>query len=164
RRCALCQLLGDGALPLLLLVHALHAQDMPAPVDARAFVVLALKALHQLGELTLVLILHRCQRQGRGGLLVDNRAQASLTLDDSVRHAHLLAEGWKPANQLDGVHVVSNHHHLSLARLHQRGNMVQAILDDDGLLLLRLLAGLTSSGLRLEALSLLLLILRPVLH
>lgn len=43
---------------------------------------------------------------------------------------------------------MGNHHHLSLAALHQVGDVVDAILDDDGLLLVGLLAG--SAGLSLS--------------
>lgn len=52
---ALCQLAGNGALALLLLVLGLGAQDVAAPLHAGALVVLGLERLSQLGELTLVL-------------------------------------------------------------------------------------------------------------
>lgn len=61
-------------------------------------------------------------------------------LDDAVWHAHLLAQSGQPHHQLDGVHVVGDHHQLSLLVLNQGGDVVDAVLDDDGLLLVALLA------------------------
>jgi hypothetical protein len=62
-------------------------------------------------------------------------------LDDAVWHAHLLAQCGQPHHQLNGVHVVGNHHQLRLAALNQSGHVVEAKLDHQGLLLLKLLQG-----------------------
>ena len=85
-------------------------------------------------------------------------------LDNAVGHAHLPAKRWQPDDQLDGVHVVRDAHHLRLAALDQGGDVVQAELDNDRLLLLSLLASCARLCLRLEPVPLLLLVLGAVLE
>ena len=82
-------------------------------------------------------------------------------LDDAVGHSHLLAQGRQPHDQLEGVDVVRDHDHLSLAGLNEVGDVVDAKLDNNGLLLVSLLPSGTGLSLGLEALLLLLLVLRP---
>ena len=53
---ALCELLGNSPLALLELVLGLGPEDVTAPLDAWAVVVLRLEGVHQLGKLTLVLL------------------------------------------------------------------------------------------------------------
>lgn len=47
-------------------------------------------------------------------LLVDERAEAGLALDDGVGDALLAAERGEPHHQLDGVHVVGDGHEAHL--------------------------------------------------
>lgn len=57
-------------------------------------------------------------------------------LDNDIRHTHLLAEGWKPDNQLNGVHIMCDHHQLCFPLLYKSCDVVQAILHHNRLLLL----------------------------
>jgi hypothetical protein len=54
------------------------------------------------------------QRTHRRVLLVDERAEAGLALDDGVGNALLAAERGEPHHQLDGVHVVGDGHEAHL--------------------------------------------------
>lgn len=76
-----------------------------------------------------------------GSLLVDEVTQASLTLDDHVRDAHLDAQGRKPDNQFNRVDIVSNDNQLSLLGFNKGGDVAQTKFDNlrglrvDGLVL-----------------------------
>ena len=85
-------------------------------------------------------------------------------LDNAVRHSHLPAKRWQPHNELDGVHVMRDDDHLRLALLDEGRNVVEPILDDNGLLLLSLLASSAGLGLNLQPVPLLCLVLRAVLQ
>ena len=97
-------------------------------------------------------------------LPVDQAPQPSLALDDAVGDPHLAAQGGQEDHELDGIHVVSDHHQLRLLVLHQGGDSVDPCSEDR-----RPLGGditfagslLLSSG--QQPLLLLLLRLRPVL-
>lgn len=65
--------------------------------------------------------------------------ESGLYLDNAVGNALLLTESWQPDDQLDGVNIVCNDHQLCLARLDQLSDVVEAILDNNGLLLVGLL-------------------------
>ena len=116
------------------------------------------------GELALVLAVDVLEGDNGGGLLVDDRAETSLALNDDVGDTHLAAEGGEEDNELDGVDIVGDDDESGLLGLDEGDAVVQAILCEDGLLgvLLGLaLCGLLSSG--VEAGLLLLLRLGAVL-
>lgn len=50
------------------------------------------------------------------------RSKTGLALDNAVWHAHLSAERREPHDQLNGVHIMGNHHELRLA-LHTRSGI-----------------------------------------
>lgn len=110
-------------------------------------------------------------QQGRGALmraaylLMDDSAQAGLTLDDSVGNTHLAAQGWQEDDQFDGVDVVGDQDQGGLLVFDQADDMVQAVLDGVGLLrdVLLLLALLDGGCLLQQTLLLLNLGLRTVL-
>jgi hypothetical protein len=83
-------------------------------------------------------------------------------LDDGVGHAGLAAQRGQPDHQLNGVDIVRDHHQLRLAALNQRGDVVEAVLHHQGLLLVGLLAAGARLGLGLKALALLLAVLGAV--
>lgn len=96
---------------------------------------------------------------------MDDSAESGLALDDSVRDAHLAAEGREEDDELDGVDIVGNEDERSLLVLNQANDVVETVLDNVGLLadvLLRL-ALLDGGGLLEETLLLLGLGLGPVL-
>lgn len=76
----LCELPLELLLLLAGLCLRLGAHNAAAPVDPGALVVACLCRLNQLGKLSLVLALHAHQSKRSGGLLMDDRAQASLAL------------------------------------------------------------------------------------
>ena len=162
----------DGVLDSLALllgtVIGLLAHDTTTPVAARVLSLVSVALLdgrQELGELGLVLGADLGEGQDGGGLLVNDRAETSLALDDSVRDTHLAAESGKEDNQLNRVNVVSNQDEGSLLVLDQADNVVETVLDVVGLLadILLLLALGDSGSLLDETLLLLSLGLRAVL-
>jgi hypothetical protein len=145
----------------------LDTHDTTTPRSGRLgedVVVRSLDGFSELGEFHLVLVLDRGERQRRGGLLVHNRAETSLALDDAERHVHLLAQSWEPYDEFNRVDVVSNAHELRLALLHEVGDVVDTKLHDNGLLVF----DIRTRSFRLrhtgEALLLLGRVFRAVLH
>ena len=90
-------------------------------------------------------------------LLVDDSAETGLALDDGIGDAHLLAEGRKEDNQLNGVNIVGDEDERGLLVLNETNNVVEAVLDNVGLLadILLLLALLDGGGLLEKTLLLL---------
>lgn len=119
----------------------------------------------ELGELSLVLSADLSESEDSGGLLVDDRAKTGLALDDGVGDTHLLAQGRKEDNELDGVDIVGDEDEGSLLVLNQADNVVETVLDGVGLLgdILLLLALLDGGSLLEETLLLLGLGFRAVL-
>ena len=76
--------------------------------------------------------------EGEGGasLPPDDPAEARFAFDDAIRDAHLATEGRKMHHQLDGVHVVGDHHQLSRLLLdqsrHLRAGAVMAARGEAG--------------------------------
>lgn len=83
----------------------------------------------QLGQLALVFTAHLRESNNSGGLLVDDRAQTSLVLDNAVWHAHLSAKRRKENNQLNGVDIVGNDDEGSLLSLDQGDDVVQTVFN-----------------------------------
>lgn len=98
-------------------------------------------------------------------LLVDDRAETGLALDNGVRDTHLLAERGKEDDELNGLDIVGDEDERSLLVLNQANNVVETVLDSVGLLadILLLLALLDGGSLLEETLLLLGLGLRSVL-
>ena len=97
-------------------------------------------------------------------LPVDQAPQPGLALDDAVGDPHLAAQGGQEDHELDGIHVVSDHHQLRLLVLHQGGDSADPCSKDrwplgGGITFAN--SFLLSSG--QQPLLLLLLRLRPVL-
>lgn len=161
---------------LLLLPRArvgLRTHDAAAPsasVLLVLFEVAVLDSRHDLGQLGLVfaadlgdgecggsLALHvsKMFRLGIGDstyLLVYDRAQTSLALDNRIRHTHLPAQRRQEDDQLNRITVVRDQHQRSLLRLNERHNVVEPILDRIRLLahILLLLAFTHSRGLLVQ--------------
>ena len=81
--CATLGLLRDEVLALAGLGLGLGPHDAASPADACAVVVCLPHALNELGELTLVLVLHASDGQSCGCLLVNHRSETCLALPRS---------------------------------------------------------------------------------
>lgn len=115
-------------------------------------------------ELLLVLRANLLERDDSSGLLVDDRSETSLALDDDVRNTHLAAKRRKENDKLDGVNVICDRNKGSFLRLNEGDAVVQTVLDKQRLLLrLLLLVGSSRLSSGLQTLLLLLLRLRTVL-
>jgi hypothetical protein len=68
---------------------------------------------------------------------VDDRAEAGLALNDDVRDAHLTAERGEEDNQLDRLDIVGDDDEGCLLRLDEGDAVVEAVLDEERLLVLR---------------------------
>ena len=87
----------------------------------------------------MVLALDILNGQDGGSLLVDNSAESGLTLDDDVGYTHLPAEGREIDDQLDWVYIVGNDYQGGLLGLDKGNGMIEAVLDEEGLLRVLLL-------------------------
>lgn len=98
-------------------------------------------------------------------LLVDDRTQTGLALDNGIGDTHLAAESGQEDNQLNGVNVVGDENQRGLLVLNETDDVVQTVLDVVGLLgdILLLLALGDGGGLGVQTLLLLGLGLRAVL-
>lgn len=132
----------DGALDSLpALLHAsvgLGTHDTTSPVT-RSILVVGLEVAvvdsgDKLGELSLVLGADLGKSEDSSGLLVDDRTETGLALDDNVGDTHLAAECGKEDNQLDGVNVVGDQDERGLLVLDEADNVVQTELGGVGLL------------------------------
>jgi hypothetical protein len=65
---------------------------------------------------------------------VDNRAETSLALDDDVGDTHLAAESRKEDNELNGVNIVGDDDESSLLGLDEGDDVIETVLDEQGLL------------------------------
>jgi len=70
---------------------------------------------------------------------VDDGAKTGLGLDDDVWDTHLAAQGGDEDDELNGVNVVGNDDKVGLLGLDEGNAVVQAVLDEEGLLVLLLL-------------------------
>lgn len=116
-----------------------------------------LDSLNQFRQLGLVLGANLSKGENGSGLLVDDRAESGLTLDDSVRDTHLLAQSWKEDNQLNWVDIVRDENQRGLLSFDQTNNVVKTVLDGVWLLanIFLLLSLLDGGGLLQETLLLL---------
>ena len=96
---------------------------------------------------------------------MDDGSEPGLALDDGIGDAHLAAESGQEDDELNGVDIVGDEDERGLLVLDQADNVVEAVLDDVGLLadVLLLLALLDGGGLLEETLLLVRLGLRAVL-
>jgi hypothetical protein len=154
----------DGGLKslasLLLASIGLGAHDATTPLSLGLLVLLGvtlLDGLDELGELRLVLRADLGDGEDGGGLLVDDRAETGLALDDGVWDTHLAAESWEEDNQLDWVNIVRDEDESSLLVLNQANNVVETVLDSVRLLRdILLLLALSDGGSLLDETLLLL--------
>lgn len=98
--------------------------------------------LNKVGKVSLVLGVDVDEGQSRGSLLTDNLAETSLTLNDDVWDTLLTAESGEPHNELDGLNVVGNDDQLGLLLLNEASDVLEAILNNVGLLGLTLTTSL----------------------
>lgn len=118
------------------LVGALVAANTTTPLPAvRGLIeVVGLGSADEGSKLSLVLGADVLDRGDGRGLLVHECPDASLALDNDVWHAHLAAEGGQEDNELNGVDVISNDNEVGLLGLDEGNNVVEAVLDEEGLL------------------------------
>jgi len=119
-----------------------HDATTPAAADLCIVVELGLEVGGQSLQLLLVFLAHSSEGNARDGLLVHKLTQPRLALDDAVWHILLSAECRQPANHLDGVDIVSDDDKLGRFLLDKSGDVIQAILQYDGLLALVCTSGL----------------------
>merc|ERR1719414_1621421 len=106
----------DGLLPAChdsLRFHS-HDASAPSPPVFNVVVVLRPVIVAKSIQLGLVLLPNTGQSNARCCLLVYKATQTGLALDNAVWNILLAAQSWKPADQLDGVHIMRNHHHFCL--------------------------------------------------
>jgi len=81
----------------------------------------------ELGELSLVLGADLGKGEDGSGLLVDDRTETGLALDDNVGDTHLAAESGEEDDKLDRVNIVGNDE-VGLLLLDETDNVVETVL------------------------------------
>jgi len=160
--------------PAALALLASFAFDLfpetTTPLSAVALVFVAevgLGGRDEFGELRAVLRSYVLQSKDGSLLLVYNRSETGLVLDNHVRDTHLAAERWDEDDELDRVDIVSDDDEVGLLVLDEGNTVVKTHLDEHGLLSILLwllsLVGSDSLSLFVETALLLLLCLGSVL-
>ena len=85
-------------------------------------------------QLALILAVDILEGDDSGSLLVDDGSQTGLALHNSVRDTHLAAQRGKEDNQLDRVNIVGDQDQRGLLVLDQTNDVVETVLDEEGLL------------------------------
>jgi hypothetical protein len=72
-----------------------------------------------------------------GSFLVHSSIKTGLAFHDNVRDTHLAAEGGKKDDELNSVDIVGNDNNSCFLGLDESYDVVQAVLDETGLILLQ---------------------------
>jgi hypothetical protein len=120
---------GFGSLVKLCLRLETHLTSTPFAHKVAIVVESLGGQVAQQVELRLISLVDSSQTNASSLLLVHERSQASLVLDNHERNLHLAAQSRQPEDKLNGVDVVGNEHQLSLLLFNQRGNMLKSKLD-----------------------------------
>lgn len=92
--------------------------------ESERYVQVGLGGGNEGGQLTLVLGADLLEGDDGSGLLVDDRAETGLALDDNVRDTHLTAEGGEEDDELYGVDVVGDNDEGRLLGLNESNAVV----------------------------------------
>lgn len=116
-------------------VLVLDAHNTTTPVSSKSLVLVELstEVLGKNLEVLEVLLADLSKSDAGGILLMDELAEACLTLDESEGDALLSAEGGEESEELNGVNVVSHNNELSLTLLNELGHVVETELDNNWL-------------------------------
>lgn len=127
----------DGLSLLLLSGDGLGTHDTTAPVTTALLVfggVTFIDGGDEFAELGLVLALDLGERDHGGGLLVHDRAETGLALDDGIGDTHFAAQSGQEDDELNGVNVVGDQDQRGFLVLNQSHHMVETVLDNVGFL------------------------------
>jgi len=119
------------------LLGRLVATDTSTPYTTLLFILVGEVCLgggDEGSQLALVLRLDVLEGNDSGGLLVNDRAETSLALDDDVGNTHLAAKGRKENDKLNGIDIMSDDNKGSLLGLDEGNAVVETVLDEEGLL------------------------------
>jgi len=116
-------------------VLVLDAHNTTTPVSSEGLVLVELstEVLGKNFEVLEVFLADFSESDAGSGLLVDELAEACLTLDEGEGDTLLSAESGEESEELNGVNVVSHNNKLGLTLLNKLGNVVETELDDNGL-------------------------------
>jgi len=116
-------------------VLVLDAHNTATPVSSEGLVLVELSAevLGKNFEVLEVLLADFSESDASGGLLVDELAEASLTLNEGEGDSLLSAESREESEEFNGVNVVSNNNELSLTLFNEFSDMVETELDNNWL-------------------------------
>jgi len=129
----LSQFLGLGLLQLGDLGQGFAAVDSASPMTTdllKAVVEVVLRGLDDFAQSTFVLRVDVGECESGAGFSPDDSSDSGFAFDDAVRNSHLTAESRQMHHQLDGIHIVGDHHQLGLLLLDQSGHGVESLSDD----------------------------------
>jgi len=122
---------SDGLGPLVQLSLSLQSHDSASPLarELRVLVELLQAQFLEDLELRLVFLVDSSEGNNSSSLLVNKSSKTSLILDDEERDLHLSAEGRKPKDKLDGVHITCDENQGGLLLLNEGGDVLQSELE-----------------------------------
>ncbi len=128
---------GLGSSSLSHLVLGLLSIDTTSPLSldfVNLVVVVCLDGRHEGSEIVLVFGLDIGQSDSGGSLLVNKSSETRLGLDDAIGDTHLAAEGGQPEDEFNRINIVGDDDQLGLLGFYESGDVVDTVLDHDGLL------------------------------
>jgi hypothetical protein len=116
-------------------VLILDSHDTTSPGSSEVNVVVELCGEHfgEGFEVLEVFFVDFGESEAGGGLLVDKFTEVSLTSEEAEWDTLLSAESGEEADHFNWVNIVSDDNHLGGAFFNKGGNVVETVLDDEGL-------------------------------
>ena len=116
-----------------MLILDAHNTTTPVSSEGLVLVELSTEVLGKNFEVLEVLLADFSESDASGGLLVDELAEASLTLNEGEGDSLLSAESREESEEFNGVNVVSNNNELSLTLFNEFSDVVETELDNNWL-------------------------------
>ena len=116
-----------------MLILDTHNTTTPVSSEGLVLVELSTEVLGKNFEVLEVFLADFSESDAGSGLLVDELAEASLTLNEGEGDSLLSAESREESEELKGVNVVSNNNELSLTLFNEFSNVVETELDNNWL-------------------------------
>merc|ERR1719327_616266 len=136
-----------------MLVLDTHSRSRGGEDGLSVLDVLSLEVLLEGGEVLQVILVDLGEGNAGSGLAVNELTESGLVLDNAVSNTLGSAETREESHELDGLNIVGNDDKLGLTFLNELSNVVETVLEDDGLGtdVLGLVATLSGFSLGLES-------------
>jgi len=135
-------------------LRRLVTTDSSTPLTALLLILVrevGFRRADDVGQFALILTFDLLESDNRCGLLVNDRTETRLTLDNNVGDTHLAAKSREEDDELNGVDIVGDGNKRRLLRLNESNDVVQTVFDKKrsfvvlGILLLSICGGSSDS-------------------